>query len=377
MSTAMKAAEQKPQMTIHQLLNHPKFKDDIAKSIPNHCNPDRMLLVALNSIRRTPKLAECTQVSFIKSMMELTQWGLEPDGRRAHLIPYRNNRENCVECQLIIDYKGYVELAYRTGVVKNLHADVVHAGDVFRYSKGKLLEHVPWFLRTDAGKPKEQGEIIAVYCLAELDGGLEKVEVLPKADVDAIRKRSKAAMSGPWVTDWNEMAKKTAFRRLSKWLPLSAEIIDAFDADADRLDLPAVPVANKLVAPADDLMALITDGSNVIDADSKTSNVEPSGDAGQPTTPGQNASQDTPEGSIGGDEEHDPYLDLRNEFANCSTLKDAEETFEANDRSDLSEEAAAVLKECYDATVARIRGARGPRSNKQGNLLDTGSPSAQ
>ncbi len=76
MSTAMKAAEQKPQMTIHQLLNHPKFKDDIAKSIPKHCNPDRMLLVALNSIRRTPKLAECTQASFIKSMMELTQWGL-------------------------------------------------------------------------------------------------------------------------------------------------------------------------------------------------------------------------------------------------------------------------------------------------------------
>jgi hypothetical protein len=65
--------------------------------------------------------------------------------------------------------------------------------------------------------------------------GVSKCEVLTTGEVEAIRKRSKAGSSGPWVTDWSEMAKKTAFRRVSKWLPLSAEVQDAFERDDDKL----------------------------------------------------------------------------------------------------------------------------------------------
>ena len=69
-----------------------------------------------------------------------------------------------------------------------------------------------------------------------------KAEVMTTEEVERIRARSKAGKEGPWVTDWNEMAKKTVFRRLSKWLPLSAEYRDAVDKDDDVLDAVARPV---------------------------------------------------------------------------------------------------------------------------------------
>lgn len=228
MSTTI--ATSKPQLTIKQQLNSPAMLEQIARVIPKHITAERMARVATTALTRSPKLMECDQASFFKCLMDLSQWGLEPDGRRAHLIPFGR------ECQLIIDYKGLVELAYRSGYVRSLHADVVRQGDLFEYNLGQVIKHVPHFLRTDQAKPAEQGEIIAAYCIAQLTSDTIKTEVLSKQEIDAIRGRSKAGKSGPWVTDYSEMAKKTAFRRLSKWLPLSADIRDAMDRDDDRND---------------------------------------------------------------------------------------------------------------------------------------------
>lgn len=231
MSTAIAPQQQQApqQLTIRDRLKSPGMIAEIGKAMPKHCSPERMARVALTCLTRTPKLARCTQESFFECLLSLSQWGLEPDGRRAHLIPYGD------KCTLIIDYKGYVELAYRSGIVRNIHADVVRDGDIFEYNLGRVQKHVPWFLRRDADRPEAAGDVFAAYCTVELVGETVKAEVLSREDVEGIRKRSKASGNGPWVTDWNEMAKKTAFRRVSKWLPLSAEILDAMDRDEDTL----------------------------------------------------------------------------------------------------------------------------------------------
>jgi len=245
------APTQKRQLTIRDRLNSPDQIAEIARAMPKHCSADRMARIAISALNRTPKLELCTQLSFFKCLMDLSQWGLEPDGRRAHLIPYKNNKASdasrkkggpdVYECSLIIDYKGLVELAYRSGVTKNINADIVHEGDIFAYSKGKIIDHVPHFLRRDADKPADRGAIYAVYCEIELAGGTTKTEVLSTDEVEAVRKRSKAGKDGPWVTDWAEMAKKTAFRRASKWVPLSAEVIDAMEGDDDTIDVESTP----------------------------------------------------------------------------------------------------------------------------------------
>lgn len=204
------------------------FKKQVALALPRHMTPDRFARVALTAMRKTPKLMDCTPESVISCMMSLSQYGLEPDGRRAHLIPYGR------ECTLILDYKGLAELALRSGLVSTLHADVVNEGDIFKYSMGEITEHVPHFLRRDADKPDSPGQVYAVYAMCKNKDGTTKCEVMSIAEVNAIQRRSKASGSGPWKTDWSEMAKKTAFRRLSKWLVLSPEFRDAAEADEER-----------------------------------------------------------------------------------------------------------------------------------------------
>lgn len=260
MTTEVKAPEKtngkKETPSIKDYLQSQSMIAEIGKALPSHMKPERMARVAITALTRTPKLAKCTQASFFKCLLDLSAMGLEPDGRRAHLIPFDNKKNQTTECTLIIDYKGIVEMAYRSGWVKYIHADVVCDGDIFAYSLGRVTGHTPWAFRTDAAKPDSGGPVIAAYCLIELSGGATKCEVMTWGEIEAIRSRSFSAKSGPWVTDWNEMAKKTVFKRASKWIPLSAEILDALDRDDDRFEpLPSIGYSKAAMKSIEDLTA--------------------------------------------------------------------------------------------------------------------------
>lgn len=209
-----------------------KFRASLAAVAPKHMTPDRIVRVTFAAMRRTPDLMKCTPQSVCQCLMDLTASGLEPDGRLAHLIPFRNNKANVYECQLVVDYKGLAELAYRSGEVHRIHADVVHRHDLFEYDRGEIQRHVPWYLRQDQVPPPEDGgDVFAVYCEVELKSGARKAEVMSVAEVKKIQAQSRAGRSGPWVTHWEEMAKKTAFRRVAKWIPLSPEKQTALHRD--------------------------------------------------------------------------------------------------------------------------------------------------
>jgi recombination protein RecT len=234
MSTALAKPE-----GIRAIISGDRFKGEIAKALPRHLTPDRFLRIALTAITKTPKLADCTPESLCACLITLSSLGIEPDGRRAHLIPYGTT------CTLIVDYKGLAELVLRSGDVSRLHADVVCENDEFAYDLGAIRQH-----KIDFRKPR--GEAYAAYALAEMKSGQIAVAVMSKDEIEGIRKRSKSGNSGPWVTDWNEMAKKTAFRRLSKWLPLSPEIRDATEeGDDDQLTEVNVTPTARFSIPAE------------------------------------------------------------------------------------------------------------------------------
>lgn len=232
MSEVVQAVATK-QLTIKDQLQNPAAIEQIRRALPEHMSAERMARIALTCTTRIPKLAECTPQSFFRCLLDLSSWGLEPDGRHAHLIPYGK------ECTLILDYKGIVALAYRSGFVRNIHSDVVRTGDQFTYSLGKVIGHTPWAFRLD-DKPTEAGEVIAAYCVVELKDDACHHEVMTRQEIDAIKNRSRSGANGPWVSDWTEMARKTVFRRASKWLPISAEQVEAFERDDDR----PVPIHN-------------------------------------------------------------------------------------------------------------------------------------
>lgn len=215
------------QLSIRERINGNEFKEQIAKILPKHITADRMARAATTAIMRNPQLAESDQASFFQAMMLLSQYGLEPDGRNAHLIPFRNNKRNCIECQLIIDYKGLVELIERSGTVSTIHSDKVCENDTFLYDRGEIVQHL-----IDFRKPR--GKAYAYYCVITKKDGSKKCEVMTRDEVEQIRKRSKASSIGPWVTDFDEMAKKTVFKRASKWVSISSEIRELMSKDDEQ-----------------------------------------------------------------------------------------------------------------------------------------------
>jgi recombination protein RecT len=224
-------------MTLRDNLNGDAFRDQLKAVLPRHLTPERMVRVASTALLKVPKLAKCDQASF------LSQWGLEPDGRNAHLIPFENRKRGIVECQLILDYKGIVELMMRSGKVANIHADKVCRDDDFVFDCGQIVRH-----RIDFSQPR--GEPYAYYCIITMKDGTKKAEVMAKDEIDKIRKRSMSGNNGPWVTDYDEMAKKTVFKRASKWCQLSAEVADAivYDDGQYRAATPVQSTGASIVA---------------------------------------------------------------------------------------------------------------------------------
>ena len=202
---------------LKSIISSDAMKQQFATALPSHLSPDRFARVAITALTRTPKLQSCTQESFFKCLLDLSAMGLEPDGRRAHLIPYGR------ECTLVLDYKGLVELVRRSGDVVKIHADVVCENDTFTHNMGQVTEHT-------YDISKDRGAVIAAYSQVTLKNGAVQSEIMSKAEIDAIKNKSRAGRSGPWVDHYNQMACKTVFRRLTKWLTLSPEIMDAVSA---------------------------------------------------------------------------------------------------------------------------------------------------
>jgi len=226
--TSQAGATAKPITDVRSYLSADSTKMQIARALPSHMTAERMLRVAATALLKAPRLMECTVESFAKCMLDCSAIGLEPDGRRAHLIPRRNNNAKTVECTLIIDYKGLIELGKRNGDVSLWRPVAVKALDKFRWINGNVEHEINWF--------SDRGELKAVYSHVRGKDGVDDYEVMTLAECEAIRSRSKACDDGPWVTDFEAMCLKSAVRRHSKRLVLSPEFRDALDKDGDRFD---------------------------------------------------------------------------------------------------------------------------------------------
>jgi recombination protein RecT len=184
-------------------------------------DPDKFTRLALTTLRTVPKLADCKPSSLLGALMTCAQLGLEPGGPlgQAYLVPYGN------EATLIIGYQGFIDLMYRSDRVASVAAHAVYEADHFYFELGTNahLLHRPAL--------EDRGELIAVYGIAELVSGAKPFDVLSKSAVDKRRDRSKGGGAGPWKTDYEAMARKTAIRQLFKWIPTSIEWTAAVAAD--------------------------------------------------------------------------------------------------------------------------------------------------
>lgn len=230
-------SEGKAPATVKDLFE--KKKESIMAIVPRHIDPDRLIKVALVAISRTPLLMKCTPTSLLQSFMTAAQLGLDVGGvlGSAYLVPYRNNKNGTYEAQFIVGYRGLIELARRSGQVESIEARIVYEADQFEleYGLNPKLVHKPAM--------GERGALRCVYAIVRLKGGETMIEAMTKSEIDAIRKRSRASDNGPWVTDYNEMARKTVIRRIAKYLPLTIDPLHSTieKSDAAEFGAPEVP----------------------------------------------------------------------------------------------------------------------------------------
>lgn len=226
--TIARAAEKqisaKKPVTIQDYIR--KMEGEIAKALPSVLTPERFTRITLSALSTNRTLRECSPQSFLGAMMTAAQLGLEPNTPlgQAYLIPYRNHGK--LECQFQLGYKGLIDLAYRSGEVSTIQAHTVYENDAFDYELGlePKLRHVP--------ATKDRGAPVFFYAVFRMKDGGYGFDVMSVEDARSHgRKYSKAFGSGPWQTNFEEMAKKTVLKRVLKYAPLKTDFVRGLSAD--------------------------------------------------------------------------------------------------------------------------------------------------
>lgn len=207
-----------------------KMENEISRALPRHMTVDKMCRNVTTLVRVNPQLLNGlndSPVTFWSALLLSSQLGLDltPTLGQAYLIPFNNKRTGKVEIQFIFGYRGMLDLIYRSGEVASVQCDVVYEKDDMELELGIIDKFVH--------RPKldgHRGNPILYYAIFKFKTGGYHFEWMSKSQIDSIRQRSQSGKvggkydpSGPWVTDYDEMAKKTVLRRASKKLPMSTE----------------------------------------------------------------------------------------------------------------------------------------------------------
>lgn len=232
-----------PREALRKLLD--TNKRAVGASLPTGYSQDRFVRLLLTAANTNPKLFECNPTSFLAAGVGAAQLGLEPNDARglAYLIPFKDKNRGQV-VQLIIGYKGMLDLARRSGSVSSINAFAVFEGDQFSYRFGldPTIEHVP------SDHDEDPAKLTHVYAVAKIHGE-PQFTVMTRRQIDKVKAGSQGAKSSysPWNSHYVEMALKTALRRLCKWLPQTVEVATAIEHDEKDL-----AIGDLGVSPADE-----------------------------------------------------------------------------------------------------------------------------
>lgn len=193
----------------------------LIRSLAPGLDPEGAVAVALSHWVQSPYLRSCTPASIVMAVAEAAKLELTVDGvlGHAYMVPFKDR--GVPKAKMMVGYRGYEQLAYRSGKVTRIHTDTIHENDSFAHVEG--VEVIFRHSRPPLGQPR--GATIGAYATAHLAaGGPPLIAVLDLEEIYA-RRQSSASFKGkpkdsPWTTHFAEMAKKSAIRALAKKLPV-------------------------------------------------------------------------------------------------------------------------------------------------------------
>jgi recombination protein RecT len=220
------------------------LRPEIAKVLPAHVTPDKFMRVVMTAIAQSPDLRNADRRSLLTSCVKAAQDGLIPDGREAALVIFStkekvNENGRQVEhwikkVQYMPMVAGILKKVRNSGELTSIMSNVVYEQDAFDYwvdDVGEHVTHKPNVLTADRGK------LLAVYAIAKTKDGGVYVEVMSRSQIEQVKNVSKSGNNGPWGSWYDEMARKTVIRRLSKRLPMSTDLEEIVRRDDELYDL--------------------------------------------------------------------------------------------------------------------------------------------
>lgn len=230
-------AEKKKPKTLEEQIK--SMAEQFQLAMPRGNEARQLVRDALTCLRLEPKLADCDALSVLGSLMTCAQLGLRPAVLgHAWPLPFwdrnANGGQGGFRAQLIIGYQGYLDLAYRSGLVTGASARTRYSEDEWslEYNQdGDRLRHTPY----DAGP---RGKPVSYYARLLIKGGgyvltdpMSHADMQDYRDKYAPRSNRTGEVTGVWRTDFESMAHKTMLRRAFKLGPKSTELATALAAD--------------------------------------------------------------------------------------------------------------------------------------------------
>lgn len=199
-------------------------------------NGDRFIASIVSAEQVNSDLQECTNQSILSAALlgESLKLSPSPQLGQYYMVPFKNNKKGCKEAQFQLGYKGYIQLAIRSGQYKKLNVLAIKEGELVRFDP--LNEEIEVNLIDDE-EAREEAKTIGYYAMFEYTNGFRKAMYWSKKKMEAhALKYSKgyAAKKGYtfWEKDFDGMAYKTMLRQLiSKWGIMSIDMQNAMESD--------------------------------------------------------------------------------------------------------------------------------------------------
>ena len=175
------AKTQKTSLTAY--LTNDAVKNQINKVVGGK-NGTRFVSSIVSAVQTTPALQECTNNSILNAALLGEALGLSPSPQlgQFYMVPFKNNKKNCKEAQFQLGYKGYIQLAIRSGYYKKLNVLPIKEGELIRYDP--LNEELEVDLIED-DILREEAETIGYYAMFEYENGFRKTLYWSKKKMQA------------------------------------------------------------------------------------------------------------------------------------------------------------------------------------------------
>lgn len=209
-------------------------KAQIAQAVGR--NSDQFITSIISAVNANPQLQECTNASILSAALVGQSLKLSPSPQlgQYYFVPFRNNRQGTVQAQFQIGYKGYIQLALRSGQYRKLNVVAIKEGELVRYNP--LTEDIEVNLIQDE-ETRENTPTIGYYAMFEYINGFRKAIYWSKAKMERHAERYSMGYKAHkgytfWEKDFDAMAYKTMLRQLiSKWGIMSIDMQTAIIND--------------------------------------------------------------------------------------------------------------------------------------------------